>query len=145
VSYFLYFFFIGFLLYLHFKCCPLSRFPLPLLTNPPTSTSWPRAVSYKIVILPRALTGLNIITYYHLQELSKNSRLEGIKNCRMIKWNRKWHLPVPCDAHLSASIIPSLGPLYDANVLQIAVKFYCSVNNSKEKKLHIYVGFFPPY
>jgi hypothetical protein len=44
------FFLIGYFLYLHFKCYPLSWFslqnpstpsPLPLLTNPPTPTSWP--------------------------------------------------------------------------------------------------------
>jgi hypothetical protein len=42
-------FLIRYLLYLHFKCCPLSWFPLqkpptpsylPLFTNPPTPTSW---------------------------------------------------------------------------------------------------------
>jgi hypothetical protein len=45
-------FFIGYFLYLHFKCYPLSWFPLqkhtlplfppplPLLTNSPTPTSW---------------------------------------------------------------------------------------------------------
>ena len=44
------FFFIGYFLYLHFKCYPLSwfplqksaiPFPLPLLSNTPTPTSWP--------------------------------------------------------------------------------------------------------
>ena len=44
------FFFIRYFLYLHFRCYPLSWFPLwktpissplPLLTNPPTPTSWP--------------------------------------------------------------------------------------------------------
>jgi hypothetical protein len=48
----LFFFLIRYFLYLHFKCYPLSwfslwksplsiPFPLPLLTNPPTPTSWP--------------------------------------------------------------------------------------------------------
>jgi hypothetical protein len=42
-----YFFFIRYFLYLHFKCYPLSWFPLqnslspPLLPNPPTPSSWP--------------------------------------------------------------------------------------------------------
>jgi hypothetical protein len=47
-SFFLSFFlFIRYLLYLYFKCYPLSWFPLwtpyplPLLTHPPTPTSWP--------------------------------------------------------------------------------------------------------
>ena len=33
-------FFIRYFLYLHFKCYPLSWFPLPLLTNLPTPASW---------------------------------------------------------------------------------------------------------
>jgi hypothetical protein len=51
-SLFFLFFLIGYFLYLHFKCYPLSWFPLrktpspipsslPLLTKPPTPPSWP--------------------------------------------------------------------------------------------------------
>jgi hypothetical protein len=52
-----------FSLYLHFKCYPLFWFPLrkppilsplPLLTNPPTPTSWPW---YSPTLRHRALTG----------------------------------------------------------------------------------------
>jgi hypothetical protein len=60
---FLLFFFLGYFLYLHFKCYPLSCFPLqnppipsplPLLTNPPTLPSWPW---HSPILGHRAFTG----------------------------------------------------------------------------------------
>jgi hypothetical protein len=69
-SFFIYYiffrFFIRYFLYLHFKCYPLSwfplqkppiPFPLPLLTNPPTPASWPwhsLTLGYKAFTGPRA-------------------------------------------------------------------------------------------
>ena len=63
---FLFFLLIRYLLTLHFKCCPLSWFPLwnppissmlPLLTNPPTPTSYPwhsPTLRHRAFIGPRA-------------------------------------------------------------------------------------------
>jgi hypothetical protein len=70
-----YFFLIGYFLYFHFKYYPLSwfplrnypplsPFPLPLLTKPPTPASWPwhpATLGHRAFIEPRASSPIDIL------------------------------------------------------------------------------------